>query len=475
MESLGARERPTLHFLHVLLPHEPYLYLPSGQRAVTSRFLPGLDDDRWTDDELTVAQNYQLHLLQVGYVDRILGRVVERLKDRGLYEETALVVTSDHGVSFRPGGLFKGLSDDNAADLLGVPLLIKLPGASAGTVDARNVETIDVLPTIADMLDLRLPWPVDGRSLLASGAPDRPLKRLYFFDGRYRTFPAVDLDEVVRRRVELLGDGVALFAPPMAAPFRHLIGTAVSEHVMLEQSDVESSVASVRSFADIDLESDAVPVWITGRVTGGDTERSQALAVSLNGVIRATTQAAPRVSQRPAGFWAALVDPASFHRGDNAIDVYSVSTRGDAVVLRSLYGRDRSETAAHFILDGAHAGYGVELSGVDAPEQIGGRFAQCTDGRARLVVPTAGRRQSTAIAVSIARAGVGFSSFELRVDGCLVVEERIPPGRWSRTIPLGGCRRTRDPTTVDIISDVFAMRDGSRTIGVCLDGLRFVE
>ena len=279
--------------------------------------------------------------IPVGYVDRILGRVVERLKDRGLYEDTALVVASDHGVSFRPGGLFKGLSDDNAANLMGVPLLIKLPGASAGTVNARNVETIDVLPTIADMLDLRLPWPVDGRSLLASGPPARPLKRLYFFDGRHRTFPAVDLDEVVRRRVELLGDGVDLFAPPMAAPFRHLIGTAVSEHVMLEQGDVGSSVASVRSFADIDLDSDAVPAWITGRVTGGDTERPQALAVSINGVIRATTQAAPRVSQRPAGFWAALVDPASYHRGDNAIDVYSVSTRGDVVALRSL-SRERS-------------------------------------------------------------------------------------------------------------------------------------
>ena len=72
----GARGgRPALHFLHLLLPHEPWLHLPTGQRFSLQPRLIGLErGERWTEDVDVIALNYRRHLLQVGYVDTVLGR-----------------------------------------------------------------------------------------------------------------------------------------------------------------------------------------------------------------------------------------------------------------------------------------------------------------------------------------------------------------------------------------------------------------
>ena len=51
---------------------------------------------------------------------------------------------------------------------------VKLPQQVSGVVSDRVVETIDILPTIADVLSATVPYEVDGRSLLDVSAPDRP-------------------------------------------------------------------------------------------------------------------------------------------------------------------------------------------------------------------------------------------------------------------------------------------------------------
>ena len=53
-----------------------------------------------------------------------------------------------------------------------MPLFIKLPGQRRGRIISRPVRTIDLLPTIADVLGIRIPWHVDGRSLLRTARPE---------------------------------------------------------------------------------------------------------------------------------------------------------------------------------------------------------------------------------------------------------------------------------------------------------------
>ena len=169
-------DRPALHYLHVLLPHVPYRYLPSGARYPGPDPDLGRDGDQWTNEPWPVDLGRQRHLLQVGYVDALLGEVLDTLRDRGVYDDALIVVTSDHGISFRPGGPIRGLegqtlADEVLADLAWAPLLVKQPGATTGTVDDANVLSIDVLPTIADVLDVDIPWEVDGQSALSDRAP----------------------------------------------------------------------------------------------------------------------------------------------------------------------------------------------------------------------------------------------------------------------------------------------------------------
>ena len=50
IESITAAREPVLHFMHVLLPHEPWLYLPTGQQFTFQRHNVGRRDGKWVED-----------------------------------------------------------------------------------------------------------------------------------------------------------------------------------------------------------------------------------------------------------------------------------------------------------------------------------------------------------------------------------------------------------------------------------------
>ena len=120
IEAIRADDpQPTLYFLHSLLPHEPYLLLPSGKFYGPTQNLTGLlHGERWTTEALAVDLSYQRHLMQVRYADQLLGKLMERLRTVNIYEKSMLVVTADHGASFRPGDLFKKPTRTNLPDPL---------------------------------------------------------------------------------------------------------------------------------------------------------------------------------------------------------------------------------------------------------------------------------------------------------------------------------------------------------------------
>ncbi|MGE0455315.1 MAG: sulfatase-like hydrolase/transferase [Vicinamibacteria bacterium] len=110
---------------------------------------------------------------EVAYVDGLVGRLLDFLRRRGLYESTLIVVTADHGE-----GLGEHGEPDHGVFLyestLRVPLLVRAPGGGPGRVDAL-VRDVDVMPTILDWLGLAPPPPADGRSfasLLRGGSAE---------------------------------------------------------------------------------------------------------------------------------------------------------------------------------------------------------------------------------------------------------------------------------------------------------------
>ena len=113
------------------MPHEPWIYLPSGHqsRPAGEDPIPDLNHDVGFDDPDLTEQNHLRHLLQVGYTDRLVGELLDRLERTGLLERALVVVTADHGYSFRVGVKSRRLiSDDNVEEIAPVPLFVKAPG-----------------------------------------------------------------------------------------------------------------------------------------------------------------------------------------------------------------------------------------------------------------------------------------------------------------------------------------------------------
>lgn len=99
-------------------------------------------------------------------VDQHIGRVIAFLKRTGQYDDTLIVVTSDHGEMLGDRHSWGKFTVHDAA--YHTPLIIRQPGnaARAGAVVTEPVETIDITPTILDWVGQDIPNSMDGRSLL---------------------------------------------------------------------------------------------------------------------------------------------------------------------------------------------------------------------------------------------------------------------------------------------------------------------
>jgi hypothetical protein len=111
----------------------------------------------------------QRQILQLQYTDALVGRIVDRLEKEGLYDSSLLVVVADHGQAFDPGHHVRWVDDENIDDVAYSPLILKAPHQRQGVVDDSNVTSLDVLPTLAGLLGIDVPWDTDGAP---AGSPE---------------------------------------------------------------------------------------------------------------------------------------------------------------------------------------------------------------------------------------------------------------------------------------------------------------
>jgi hypothetical protein len=199
IESFDADKGATLYFLHLMLPHQPFVREPDGQVYDTfdplGRELPPDDFGHaysWSD--WTGAVSEQRHVLQAQYADRLIGRMMDELKAEGMYKDSLVVVTSDHGISFETATSPRSATEATVDALAYTPLLIKRPGQDEGAIDDTNVMGFDLVPTIADILDIPIEWEVDGAP---AGSPDidarGDTKVMYAIEG----FSTIRIDRII--------------------------------------------------------------------------------------------------------------------------------------------------------------------------------------------------------------------------------------------------------------------------------------
>jgi arylsulfatase A-like enzyme len=164
-------------------PPEPYrsLFL-DGLEPPTPGFEPAakvMEQIRlsvWTDEPRSLPENdleYARALYDGGirYVDEWVGQFLDRLEELGLDERATVILISDHGEEFQEHGSI--LHEKLYSTVTKVPLMVRLPNSAASHRVTEVVETIDLMPTILDLVGAPHPPGLQGESLvpLIKGAP----------------------------------------------------------------------------------------------------------------------------------------------------------------------------------------------------------------------------------------------------------------------------------------------------------------
>ncbi|MCB1628455.1 MAG: sulfatase-like hydrolase/transferase [Xanthomonadales bacterium] len=144
LDEQSQTGRPFFVWLHYFDAHQPFEPPPPF-------------DQQYADD---------LYAGEIAYADQSLGRLLEHLRGLGQLERTLVVMTADHGEGLgEHGELTHAVLAYNST--LHVPLLIRSPdGAGRGKRIEERVGTVDIVPTILQLLQIEVPTPVQGRSLL---------------------------------------------------------------------------------------------------------------------------------------------------------------------------------------------------------------------------------------------------------------------------------------------------------------------
>lgn len=200
LHHLAAREdpqRPWFASVHIVDPHESYLPQGDDLRFARERmgllrpwqYQPGyFQQHGLVDNHREVEVLRGLYHGEVRRADRQFGRLRELLEYLDEWEDTLVIVTSDHGEEFGEHGVF-GHSFTLYEQLLHVPLVVRFPGGRDGGLRiSQRSSVVDIAPTVAEVAGLDA-LDLDGLSLVRP--QELPEDRLVLAETR----PHWDLDD----------------------------------------------------------------------------------------------------------------------------------------------------------------------------------------------------------------------------------------------------------------------------------------
>lgn len=184
-------DQPFALFLSYSPPHDPWTHanvpdkwynkfkevdfsLPATwQNKPDPRMDRNTDPQRWLNFwKPNIPDFKRVYYAMVANLDWNIGRIMDAIKEAGIYEDTIVVFTSDHGEMFGAHGhVFKNTFYDEAVR---VPMLIRWPGhIPSGHVSDACMSTVDIMPTLLGLVNLPIPPAVEGMDLshLALGKP----------------------------------------------------------------------------------------------------------------------------------------------------------------------------------------------------------------------------------------------------------------------------------------------------------------
>jgi len=466
IEGIGKDDpQPTFYFIHTLISHQPHHMLPGGRQNKTWVSLPARTG--WNRAKSwAVGQMYQRHLLQVGFVDNLVGQLTARLKEAGVYEQALIVITSDHGISYLPNAPQRTYVRQTAAEIMRVPLIIKFPNriSVSSHVSDMNVEAVDIVPTVADALGVDLPWEVDGTSLLDPARPARPSKAIFSGAKRRRhdvlaTGPNVDA--ALRRKLDLFGDLTRnTQRAPRVPAFDALLGQPLAA-LRVSDGGGRVEIASAWDYEHVDLAAPAVVFDVAGRFASPRPDTF--VAVAVNGVVEAVT----RTWESNARGWQATPRFDVWRPGRNTIDVLVIDRDEAGLLLRRADLGQVRPADLNLISASAADEWGVSQGGFYAIE--GAAEAQFRWTRDRAALSSLFTHEPPReVQVDVLTVPDGTPKMlKIEANDCVLFEGMVGNG-WSSALSLERCDISRDGLTLSFTTDAPRGKTDPRRRGVAL-------
>jgi hypothetical protein len=246
-----------------------------------------------------------------------------------------VVVTADQGVGIEANQSRRSVDPahpTNLADLAFVPLFFKRPGQQTGAIVDRHVRTMDIVPTIADVLGIHIPWQVDGRSLFGPGHAEQ----VNFLTDR--GLAQADAHALEQQRARTLDRKISLFGRGLLAfgPHPELLGRKFAD-LGFGRADADARVDGeiAKLLGSFHPGSGLVPAQVMGSITGRGAAPDRPVALALNGRIVATTRTYREGSKIR---FSAMAAESALRPGSNSVALFWIAEAPRGAVLQSLTG-----------------------------------------------------------------------------------------------------------------------------------------
>ena len=300
--------------IHMLLPHQPSRFTPDGTSYPGGPlgFTMSPNNDIWSIDDAGVSLVQQRHLLQAGFADRLVGRILEKVRSNGDWDDAMIIVTADHGANYDPDGFRRNADGRDIGAILNPPLMIKYPGQSAGEVSEAPTQAIDILPTIARQLGIDL-FPVDGMPI-----DELPADRQFTVTKDYMQQIVVTPAQVREQRTAVLDTMERRFGSGglwTLGPRPELLGIRPGRRAPL--AGAKAAIDNPSRLEDVRPGSGRVPSLVSGVLRGVDG--NEEIAVAVGGTVVATTRT---FRYEGAMRFGVMIRPSDFRKGTNRVAVY---------------------------------------------------------------------------------------------------------------------------------------------------------
>ncbi|MEX2568656.1 MAG: sulfatase-like hydrolase/transferase [Cyclobacteriaceae bacterium] len=179
-----------LDFIEIKKEEPFFIYYPMN--LVHDPFVPTPDSKDWSDPSMRYLDDTSYFKDMVAYTDKIIGRIINKLDETGLAENTLVIFTGDNGThvsiysKMKDGRVIKGAKGKMTNGGTRVPLIAYWKGKSLkGEVNRDLVDFSDFLPTFAEAAGIKISKdkPLDGQSFLPQvlGNPTKPKEYIYMY------------------------------------------------------------------------------------------------------------------------------------------------------------------------------------------------------------------------------------------------------------------------------------------------------